>query len=239
MSMGDEEPAAAIEVTRDAIMKEYQDGTIAIRILVAARDFPAFLKAFPQTGLPGFLVREEPESAQRRLQNRVIAQEDPVPKESKGPYGAAARTLRLCIDFMGNPKVWAALGTDDDFLEWCKLQKCVVCGLVPHYEGETYIFSEPAHVRRIAEGAGVAIKPPFCAVPMCHKDHAKQHQHGESAVGGKEFLDQKRVQAVQAWLWEQCRMLAGVESMAMADPAEFRRIMVMLKVDQYLPAGYG
>jgi hypothetical protein len=106
-------------------------------------------------------------------------------------------------------KVWEAVGTDEEYLEWCKHQKCAKCRWTPHWEMDTFMLCDPAHVRRVSDGSGTGIKPAYSAIPLCHKCHVEQHTHGESYLGGKESFDKLRIQHVQSWLWETLKMQLG------------------------------
>ena len=59
------------------------------------------------------------------------------------------------------------------FLAWLRTLPCCVTNADAP--------SDPAHVRRITQGAAIACKPKLYAVPLCHEVHAYQHQHGEAA----------------------------------------------------------
>lgn len=56
------------------------------------------------------------------------------------------------------------------FIAWLKTLPCCITGKEP---------SEPAHVRRVSQGAGMGRKPRLYAIPLCHEAHAYQHQYGE------------------------------------------------------------
>lgn len=151
--------------------------------------------------------------------NVTIAQGDiiqlaPEPKER--PSGAHIAELYK-HGFFFNPKVLAALGTDDEFLVWLKTHPCAATHL-GDCEGDVV----PAHVRRIAGGAGTGIKPPYSAIPMCHKHHMLQHQKGESAFGGKEVFDQKLANYKNEWAHTKLRELFRVEHLSEVSIEAFR-----------------
>ena len=148
----------------------------------------------------------------------------------KGDYGKQSETLWKS-GFTRAPAVWRALGTDAEYLAWIRQQACCVCGTTQQIEA--------AHVRRIADGAGVGVKPDnFSAVPMCHRHHEDQHQHGESAHGGKEWFDKQRINHVSRWAWVALKQQIGVESMTHADPIEVQEWAKAHGVEQYLPIEY-
>lgn len=214
-----DEAQSVIRATRGPILKEYEDGSLAVRIVIAPPDKQTFMKLLPDVNLPIFIAAETLGSAQQGLQEETI--------ENFGDY---ARELMLHSDWMGNPKVWAQIGTDDDYLEWCRDQKCAHCGKAPR--------SEAAHVRRIANGAGTGIKPPFSAIPLCTEDHGAQHQHGESAIGGKDKVDKMRLEHVKRWAWETMREIFDVESMREVNPADVLAWAKDRGIERHLPVIY-
>lgn len=76
---------------------------------------------------------------------------------------------------------------DKHYRDWLTYQPCCVCGGGEWHNGT--LRSQAAHVRRVSKGAGTGIKPAYQCVPLCHKCHHMQHQHGESAVAEKEWFD--------------------------------------------------
>lgn len=224
--MSDETPSA-IRATRGAILKEYEDGSLAVRILIAPTDKQTFMRLLPDVNLPIFIARETPESAQQGLQNQAIQ-----------TYGEFAQELRLHSNWMGNPEVWRHLGTDDEYLEWCRNQKCAHCNRVPEWEMDTLALNEAAHVRRVANGAGTAIKPPYSAITLCSGCHRDQHQRGEDAIGGKDKVDKLRLDSVKEWAWQRMRVAFGVESMREVAPVTVLAWAQHRGLDRYLPRSY-
>ena len=215
---------SVIRATRGAILKEYEDGSLAVRVLIAPTDKQTFMKLLPDVNLPIFIARETQESAQTSLQEQT--------------YGDFARELMLHSDWMGNPKVWAAIGTDEQYLEWCQNQKCAHCGKEPYWLGETFVKNEAAHVRRVANGSGTGIKPPYSAIALCSGCHREQHQHGESAIGGKDVVDKRRLDSVKRWVWERMREIFAVESMREANPSIVFEWARERGLERYLPTCY-
>lgn len=222
-----DEAQSVIRATRGPILKEYEDGSLAVRVLIAPADKQTFMKLLPDVNLPIFIAGETLESAQRGLQEEAIQD-----------FGAYAQGLRLHSDWMGNPKVWEQIGTDEEYLEWCRHQKCAHCSKVPRWEMDTFVPSEAAHVRRVANGAGTAIKPPYSAIPLCSGCHANQHQHGENAVGGKDKVDKLRLDHVKHWAWETMRQIFDVESMREANPADVLAWAKSHGIEKHLPICY-
>jgi hypothetical protein len=222
-----DETQGVIRATRGPILKEYEDGSLAVRVLIAPPDKQTFMKLLPDVNLPIFIAAETMDSAQRGLQEETIQ-----------TFGEHAQTLMLHSDWMGNPKVWEQIGTDDDYLKWCREQKCAHCSKAPRWEMDTFIQSEAAHVRRVANGAGTAIKPPYSAIPLCSGCHRDQHQRGEDAIGGKDKLDRMRLAHVKQWAWETMREIFDVESMREANPTDVLAWAKSHGIERYLPSGY-
>lgn len=71
-------------------------------------------------------------------------------------------------------------GTDAQYLEWVSYQRSVIDGGWNQRNPDRNI---PCHVRRLYFGAGLAIKPPFSAVPMTDRQHKIQSgTNGEAKV---------------------------------------------------------
>lgn len=157
------------------------------------------------------------------------------PSRQAHPYGQYARKLRLS-GFQFAPAVWAAVGTDAEYLAWLRGQPCAVRD--PYYgpcEGDVVA----AHVRRIANGAGMGTKPKdFSAIPLCFGHHHQQHQQGESGIGGKDWCDAQRMDHVSRWAWERLRAALGVESIGDASPAAVRAWAERSGVAHLLPREY-
>lgn len=222
-----DESQGVIRATRGPILKEYEDGSLAVRVLIAPPDKQTFMKLLPDVNLPIFIAAETMDSAQSGLQEETIQ-----------TFGEHAQALMLHSDWMGNPKVWEQIGTDDDYLKWCREQKCAHCSKAPRWEMDTFMPSEAAHVRRVANGAGTAIKPPYSAIPLCSGCHRDQHQRGEDAIGGKDKVDRMRLDHVKRWAWETMREIFDVESMREANPADVLAWAKSRGIERYLPLSY-
>ena len=222
-----DEVQSVIRATRGAILKEYEDGSLAVRILIAPTDKQTFMRLLPDVNLPIFIARETQDSAQKGLQEATIQ-----------TYGEFAQELRLHSNWMGNPDVWRHLGADDEYLEWCRNQKCAHCSRAPDWEMDTLVLNEAAHVRRVANGAGTAIKPPYSAITLCSGCHRDQHQFGEDAIGGKDKVDQLRLASVKRWAWERQRAIFGVESMREVSPAKVLAWAQHRGLERHLPRCY-
>jgi hypothetical protein len=131
--------------------------------------------------------------------------------------------------------VWKAIGTDTVFLAWLRTQPCVLDGSkADPCSGDVVA----AHVRRIANGAGAGIKPPYSAIPLCHHHHSLQHQHGESRLAPKEQWDEWRVWYLEQWGWETLKGFMGEESMGDVPPERLKAWAVLKGVERYLPPAY-
>lgn len=69
--------------------------------------------------------------------------------------------------------------TDKDFQAWVRTQPSCISGSFSEWiDGQGR--NEYCHVRRVSNGSGMGVKPPFSGVPMTHEEHAMQHQKGEA-----------------------------------------------------------
>jgi len=219
----DETQEVAIIPAIAKTLKTLHDGTVRLNIDVepAYREVAMHLFGEPGTGIA--VARLSLEATQQQLREETIA-----------PYRQAAKALKLSA-FFRSPEVWRLIGTDAQFLAWVRLQKCAYCQVPSSPEKPV----EAAHVRRVAEGAGVALKPDYCAIPLCHTHHALQHAQGESALGGKEWFDKKRIEFVSQWAWESLKQQLGYASWAEVPPVTLRMWAVTRSVHTYLPREYG
>lgn len=174
--------AIAFEARRcDHIVEN--DGTVSLMIKIDPADARAFLAVSPDAGGTLFVAPGV----------RELAAYDPLSFEVD--YRLPATVLRGS-GFFSARDTWSAIGSDSDFLDWIRDQKCWLSQLTGHVCAGDVV---AAHVRRIARGAGVALKPEFSALPLCDQAHTNQHQHGESAIGGKERIDRASMFYVRRW----------------------------------------
>lgn len=179
---------------------------------------------------------ETGEATQDFLNRMARASLDKVATVEAKPFGKQASELYR-TGFFFVPSVLEAIGTDDDFLEWIKSLECCVRGSLiadKAHEGDIV----PAHVRRIAHGAGTGIKPRYSAVSMCNKHHQLQHQHGESEVGGKDHLDNLRNKNVVEWASTRLAAHFNQPSMGYVAPSDLKQWAIDHDVVYYLPAAY-
>lgn len=149
----------------------------------------------------------------------------------KGPFGKEAAKLYRS-GFARCPDVWEAVGSDEDYLAWVRRQPCCVYG---EHSGDVVA----AHVRRVAHGSGMGVKPAYAAIPLCDGHHRIQHQEGESALGGKEWVDRQRIEHLQRWCWSRLAGGFGVDSMTKVIPADFIAWANDNNLSAYVPRNYG
>lgn len=81
--------------------------------------------------------------------------------------------------------------SDKAYREWIKGRPCIVCGLP----------GEPCHVRLNGRG-GMATKPKYSAVALCHDHHMQQHQKGHLSLFSKEDWLFYAGESLRNWLLE-------------------------------------
>jgi len=125
-------------------------------------------------------------------------EEQKRPKKAKkppaeGPYGDAYKTL-FANGFFNLPDVLTAIGTDAHFLEWIRHQPCAMTGKFDYNKDEgtgvVKELCEAAHYRSIEDGAGVAIKPLYSAIPLVHAWHLAQTDFGYAAMGNNNYQNE-------------------------------------------------
>lgn len=147
-------------------------------------------------------------------------------------YGKFAQELKLSA-FTRTLAVWKATGSDDLFLEWVRTQKCVARSGKP-CNGPM----QAAHVWRLKDDFGKGIKGDYAAVPLCAFHHQLHHQESEDAIGGREYMEKKRVETVSAWVWAEIKDDLRVASMADAPPGWVHAWAKKRQIEQYLPEVY-
>ena len=203
------------------------DGTLRVQIDISPSDA---VSAFTAFGAPGSAV------ALARLTD-ASAVEHERPKHGRGEYGEVAKNLKLS-GFFRSPAVWQAVGSDEEYLAWIKRQPCAVTGQYSGYDDAGEGYSIPAHVRRVGNGSGTAVKPPYSAIPLTDALHKKQHQHGETSIMPQEEWDKKRIQYVSKWAWNTLKAELGFESWSEIAPQTMYNWCKRKGVDKYLPPGY-
>lgn len=98
------------------------------------------------------------------------------------PYGELAVSLQNS-SFFEAKEVLEQIGSDEKYNAWVRRHiKSAVSGR----EGSEADPIEAAHVRDVADGAGMGIKNKYATIPMLASEHRLQHQQGYGAVGGLE-----------------------------------------------------
>lgn len=166
---------------------------------------------------------------------RLHTQQIASAAEPKHPYGQQAKALKQS-SFFRSPDVWKAIGSDDEFLDFVRNRTCCAKETMGAAKCNGDIVA--AHVRRIADGAGTGIKPEYSAVALCDRHHRLQHEQGESAIGGKDYLDRERLQHVEQWAWDSLKGQLGHDSMGDIPPENIAAWAAEHSLSQYLPAAY-
>lgn len=204
-----------------------------VRMQTMADGTPRLIIDLPQTTLRQLSELEldpgAPIAIARLTQESSLQQSQ---KAAQAIYGAEAKALRLS-SFFRTPDVWRAIGTDAEFLAWLRLQKC--CAPKGYQCGGDVV---AAHVRRVSEGAGTGIKPPYCAVSLCDAHHRIAHQHGDSALGDREWWDMERVNHVQSWAWESLKTQLKYEHWNQVPPHVLIEWAMQHGVQSLLPGAY-
>lgn len=129
----------------------------------------------------------------------------------KGEYGPVAQIICASPLFYQR-KVWSMLGTEDNYLEWVRDQKCLVTGKFD-VDSEARNRCEAAHCRDLRFGGGTALKPEYMAVPLRKSVHAAQHEKGVTHIWDKNgspvsrrtrFPIQDRGDAAMQWMIISC-----------------------------------
>lgn len=205
------------------IARVLKDGTIRLQCDVSP-EYRDVVAAWLEPDLPVAIARITKDAAAREQQAAVIG---------AGGYGEQARELRLS-GFFRAPDVWRAIGTDAEYQAWCRAQPCAACGKEGG-EGNPIVY---AHVRRVADGAGVGIKPAYSGVPLHDSEHRDQHQHGESRIAPPEKWDRWRIEHVQEWAWHALKAKFGAESWRDVPPRRLFEWAEHAGLERYLPAAY-
>ena len=149
------------------------------------------------------------------------AESEPEKPKEKSFYKELFR-----LGWFNNPNILKAFGTDKSYQDFVRTQTSCVSGQSP---------VEFAHVRRIQNGAGTGIKPDYSGVPLTHEEHMKQHNEGESAIGGREFLDKELVKHRQAWIKSIIYKHFGVTSLSDINHDDFLSYIAELGIDNTIP----
>ncbi|MAT95360.1 MAG: hypothetical protein CME59_22540 [Halioglobus sp.] len=221
--------------TQDKIFK---DGTIRLKIDIE----PAYAEMVTlglrcRPDVPVIVAFLSDDEAREAAQERTIAQAEPDPAAD---YGQQARGLKLSA-FFKRKDVWMSVGTDEEFLAWLRDQPCALAK-EPHASlqaaGQCAGDVVAAHYRSVAAGAGIGIKPPYSAIPLCDRHHQLQHQQGYSALRPKEWWPRQVVRYVSDWAWEKLKTDLGYESWREVPPSVLQAWARTAGVERCLPYEY-
>ena len=91
-----------------------------------------------------------------------------------------------------------ARGTDKQYRYWISHQPSCISGQFSEWV-DGVGRCEAAHVRR-AGRSGTGFKAEYSCVPLTRREHAAQHQHGETALASKEWWDRMVVKYLEVWI---------------------------------------
>jgi hypothetical protein len=214
---------SAVTGTRKQI-KEMADGTVRVAIDIDPEFKKTFMTEFGEIDTKVVIALMVPE-------HRMIQQESQQSNDGK-----FYQTLHK-VGFFIVPAVCQAVGTDDQFLDWMRKHPRSATGKLAGGESGPIV---PAHVRRVANGSGTGVKPPFSAIPLTDQEHRLQHQKGESAVhtDGKEWFDKKRVQYLTEWVKSRLYEHFNIESLTELPAADFIAWAKFNNLMNYIPQAW-
>ena len=137
--------------------------------------------------------------------------------------------------FLRMPEVWKATGSDEQFLDWLRGQKCAYCGNKDYIVETGEEKCEAAHVRRVEHGSGASIKPPYSAISLCRKHHRLAHAQGDSELGDEDWWHKQRVAHLRSWVWDTIKSDIGVESMSELDKEAIHDWAAAREIKHLLP----
>lgn len=226
-------------------LKTLADGTVQLVVEVEPKDAATAFSLFQEPHIPIAIARLAfGESAGAAIMPEGGSPCPPRPEKAAestseprvGPHGDWWRRLFEAGVFQA-PPVLRALGSDDAYLDWIRDQRCQHCGNEPRWEMSRWVRNEAAHVRRVANGSGTAEKPPHSAITLCTRCHGLQHQQGESALGGKDWVARKLVQQRNAWAKERLHSAFDVGSLTHIEPQQAVAWFESRELLRYLPEG--
>lgn len=132
--------------------------------------------------------------------------------------------------FFNNPHLWGWAGSDADYQAWVREQASCVTGKRDWVESLGAGRCEYAHVRRVAGGGGMSIKPDYWGVPLTHDEHRLQHIKGEAGMladygrrvdDAAAWFEKKAVECRSAWIKARLYSHFGAESLKEVPPSDF------------------
>jgi hypothetical protein len=222
----DEDPAAIMGTSSKCATMA--DGSLRVQVDI----MPALAQqAFKMFGTPGSAV------ALARLTDAAAVEEERPGKPEKGPHGEWAKLL-VQSGFFRTPKIWEAIGSDNEFLGWVKSQKSAVSGEFSEYHDDGECYCIPAHYRKVGLGSGTAIKPPYSAIPLTKAEHDLTHAKGDIALGDELWWDKKRIKYVSQWAYETLKQKMFHSSYTTITPHELLKWAQKHNVADLLPMKY-
>lgn len=222
-TLNDDDPAVFLGATSG--IKTMADGTLRVQVDFMPTDMVNAVRAFGAPGSPVYVGRSTNASA--------VEADRP-----KGEYGKLAQALKLS-GFFRTPKVWEAIGTDSDFLEWLKNQKSAKSNEYSWIDTDTGEgHCVPAHYRRVQHGSGTSIKPRYCAIPLTNDEHQLQHQQGHDAIGPNKWWEKQVIKHVSMWAWQSLKLDLGYDSWSDVPPIDLYNWAHRNELGDYLPLEY-
>lgn len=207
---------ALVGTTRS--LRTLSDGTVRIQVDIEPNDALAAMQFFGSPNTP---------IAMACLNAETVAEHQQV-NEIEREAGMMANSLHR-VGFFKKREVAKVIGPDKDFLVWVRKQPCVLTNATRDIEA--------AHVRRVAAGAGTAIKPEYNAIPLHREVHRVQHAQGEVGClekflpdhphGGwteesaRDFFDKQADRLREEWVKSRLYIRFNVKSMKEIDYKEF------------------
>lgn len=179
----------------------------------------------------------------KTMLNLVITRGDIIPAEDEPEnkiYGKHAQAL-YGSNVLITPQVLNHIGTDDDYAEYIRNMKCLVCHKGDWNDKRYQMICDPAHVRR-ASTDGIAFKGDYTPrVPLCREHHQYQHAHGEDALyavpgnlslnpktefinpgDGREWMESHGYKYLHEWARDTLKKTLGYQSWAQVPPEVLR-----------------
>lgn len=198
-------------------MREMADGTLRVEVDIDPRFKKQFMTEFS--------------NIDTRVAVALLKSEAQIQRESEDS-GKMAQALVQSGFFLA-PEVCRVLGSDDQFLKWIRRHKV---SATKNPENPVNDPIEAAHVRRVANGAGTSIKPPYSAIPLLRSEHDLQTQKGESFVAPREQWEKWRNQYLVSWCKVRMYQIFGIESLKELDQTEFNRWAREHDLIRFVPA---
>lgn len=104
-----------------------------------------------------------------------------------GEYSALSRRFRRS-DHLNSIPFLQAVGSEKKYMRFIRHQKCCISNQFYKDLATGEEWCDPAHVREIRTGAGVAEKPPYMVVPLHHDLHEWSHRNSMTELWLKEHV---------------------------------------------------